>query len=134
MDDASELMFPSTYLPAVRDTPPPPLISSRSVSLCLPLSLPLFFALSFLTPPTQPPHPLSLLRLPTVPLSGSLLSLCLWVPEVETSVGEPLIMVPLTAIEGDVWRDETRVPENLGWPAYVPLTSLCVCVCGHCNG
>lgn len=63
----------------------------------------------------------------------------------ETSVGEPLIMAVLTAIEGDMWRDETLVLENLGWPAYIPLTfpSVCVCVCvsvcmcvsvsSHCN-
>lgn len=60
--------------------------------------------------------------------------------EKEPIVGKPLIMAALTAIEGDMWWDVTRVPENLGWPAQVPFTSPCVCVCAcvsvssHCNG
>lgn len=43
-------------------------------------------------------------------------------------------MAALTAIEGDMWQDVTRVPEDLGWPAYVPLTSRCVCVCASVSG
>lgn len=43
-------------------------------------------------------------------------------------------MAALTAIEVDMWWDVTRVPENLGWPAYVPFKSLCASVSSYCNG
>lgn len=35
-------------------------------------------------------------------------------------------MAALTTIEGDVWQDETCVPENLGWPG--PSFYMFVCM------
>lgn len=89
--------------------------------------------------PVLPPTLLSFTPSPLT-ISCSLPLLRLWVLKQQKSVGEPLITAALTTIEGDVWRDETRVPENLGWPARIPpaarltfpfLLCLCEWVCVH---
>lgn len=147
----SPVLFLSSHFQAcVPDSPtafflslPSPLSSSSSATVFVPLLLPTLL----LQHPHSPTFPLlpssyfpvlpsTLLSFTPSPLtiSCSLPLLRLWVLKQQKSVGEPLITAALTTIEGDVWRDETRVPENLGWPARIPPAArlafpflLCLC-------